>query len=160
MGVISPQMVVYALLATVVTGYVLHCEHVKKDRAQFIAKLETQAEEQKRKIDKQVKDDKAAKEKADAESKKLRADNAALSKRLRDERARSGILPPAPATAKRPDAITFDRASLERALQRLDDGVSGIVAEGDQARIDLDTAKRWSNSVLRLRLSQRLTPPS
>mgnify|MGYP001565117177 FL=1 len=160
MGIISPQMVVGAIIATVVGGYVLHCEYVKNDRAQFIATLEAQAEEQKRKIKQQIKDDKLRKENADAENKRTTDALRVTIKRLRDQRAGASFVPPASSAAKRPDRATFDRAELERALQRLDDGVSGIVEEGDQARIDLDTAKRWSNSVLRLRLSQRLTPPS
>ena len=160
MGIISPQMVVYAILATLVTGYVLHCEYVKKDRASFIAKLEAQAEEQKRKNKEQELKDKKAKETADAEAKTLRADNAALARKLRQQRSSSRFVPPAPTGTKSPDRIAFDRTLIERALQQLDDEVSGIIAEGDQARIGLDTAKKWSNSVLRLRLSERLTLPS
>lgn len=88
--------------------------------------------------------DKARKEKADNENRStlatLRADN----KRLRDERSSGSFLPQASPTARSPDTITFSRSLLESALQRLDEGVSGLVGEGDEARINLDTAKIWA----------------
>ena len=145
------DLIIFGVIALGVLGYVLHCEHVKKDRAQFIAKLEAQAKVQEAKNKEREKADRIAKEKTDAEAKKLRADNAVLSRRLRDERARAGFVPPATAGARHPDRAAFDRAELERALQRLDDGVSAVVAEGDQARIGLDAARAWSNTALRPR---------
>ena len=157
---ISPQMVVYAVLATIITGYVLHCEHVKSDRAAFISKLQTQAEEQQRKIELKETQDKLEKEKADAQN--LRAVNALRDtvKRLRDERAGSSILPPAPANAASPNDITFNRPLVERAISEFVERTAGLVIQGDQAIADLDTAKKWSNSVLRLRLSELDSLPS
>jgi hypothetical protein len=84
------------------------------------------------------------KQEADRETEALRVSNADLSKRLRDERARRGYLPGPSPTAKNPDRISFDRAELERAIQLLDAEVSGLVAEGDAARVGLDGAKRWA----------------
>jgi len=40
------QLVAIGLLVAAAGAYALHCEHVKKDHATFIAKLEAQAEEQ------------------------------------------------------------------------------------------------------------------
>lgn len=92
--------------------------------------------------------DNARKAKADNENRStiavLRADN----KRLRDERASSSFLPQASPTARSPDSITFDRRLLEQALQRLDEGVSGLVGAGDEARVNLDTAKTWAQRAL------------
>lgn len=80
----------------------------------------------------------------DNENSKLRIDVAALANRLRDARASGGILPaPAPGAAS-PDRIAFDRPNLERTLQQLDAGVSAIVAEGDAAVTDLDSARKWA----------------
>ncbi|MBT9176719.1 MAG: hypothetical protein DDT20_01041 [Firmicutes bacterium] len=85
-----------------------------------------------------------AKERADAEN--LRTSNALRAdiKRLRDARTGSGFLPPAPAGATSPDGITLKRAELESALRRFDEGVARLLEEGDRARIDLDTARRWA----------------
>lgn len=69
---------------------------------------------------------------------------AALSRSLRDERARGRFVPAAPASAASPDTAKVNRAELERALQQLDAGVSELIAEGDQGRVDLDAAKGWA----------------
>ena len=160
LGMISPQLVLYVIIGTAIAGYVYHCEYVKKDRAQFIARLEAQAEQQKKDNQAKEKKDKLAKEKADAQNQtalnRLRADN----QRLRDERTRTSILPPAPAAAKSPGRITLDRTLTERALSAFVEGASQLVAEGDHYRVNLNTAKEWSNSVLRLRLSEQLNLPS
>ena len=91
--------------------------------------------------------DKALKERIDNETNKLRTTAVNLSRQLRDSRAASGYLPPASATSASPDAITFDRAKLERAIQQLDDGVSQIVARGDQAVIDLNLSLKWAQEI-------------
>ena len=66
--------------------------------------------------------------------------------RLRKSRADTHYLPPASTDTRCPETwACFDRAELEQAIQRLDDGVSGIVAEGDQVRLKLDTAIQWAN---------------
>lgn len=70
----------------------------------------------------------------------LRADNL----RLRNTRTGGSYLPAAAAGAVRPDRITFDRAELESAIQRLDAGVSGVAEKGDEARVNLDTARKWA----------------
>jgi hypothetical protein len=67
-----------------------------------------------------------------------------LARQLRDARAGSGYLPAPAASAPSPDRTCFDRAELERALRQLDQEVSGIVAEGDQARVALDAVREWA----------------
>lgn len=122
-------------------------ESAKAEHAAFVAQVKVMGEEAERKRKEQEAKDKAEKEKADVENQTNRSRIADLSRRLRNERASSRFVPAAPTGTKSPDRIAFDRAELERAIQRLDGGVSAIVAEGDQARVDLDTAKRWAKGV-------------
>lgn len=88
--------------------------------------------------------DKVNKTKADNENKltldTLRADI----KRLRNARASSNYLPSAAPGASHPELACFDRAELESAVQRFDDEVTAIVSEGDEARVNLDTARQWA----------------
>jgi hypothetical protein len=84
------------------------------------------------------------KDKVDAQNKGLKADNVALTKRLRDSRASSSYVPSAPAGSTSPDAATVSRSELGTTLQRLDESVSGLIEEGDQAVIDLNSAKSWA----------------
>lgn len=88
----------------------------------------------------------AKKERIDRENKRLRADNVRISGELRDARSRGRFVPEAAPGARNPERATFDRAELESAIQRLDAGISGIVAEGDAARIDLDAARKWAGN--------------
>ena len=143
------NIAIYIVIAVLVGGYVWHCEKGKREHAVFVSNVERLGKEAKAAAELKAAADLKAKEKADAEAKRLHADNTALAQRLRDARARSGVLPPAAPTAKRPDLITFDRAELERAIQFLDAGVWGIAKEGDEARIDLDVAKRWAQETLK-----------
>lgn len=89
--------------------------------------------------------DRKDKEKADAENKDLRRELDARRRQLRD-RANSagGSLVPAPGPAPRsPDTVTFDRSLLDRALREYEAEVEGLIGEGAEAVIDLDTAKQW-----------------
>lgn len=118
-------------------------ESCKVEYAAFVAQVKVLGEEAQRKAKAKETADLKAKEKSNADNAKLRIDNTALARRLRDARAGSRFVPPAAASTREPNRACFDRAELERTLQRLDDEISSIVAEGDAARIDLDTAKRW-----------------
>lgn len=73
----------------------------------------------------------------------LRADN----ERLRHERTRASYVPAAPAGASRPDLACFDRAELDQALRRFDDGASQLVGAGDEAALSLTIAKSWAAEV-------------
>src|SRR3990167_8029489 len=98
--------------------------------------------------------DKLAKEKADAENARTTATLAATVKRLRDANSRrSTVSAPAPFAAS-PDRICLDPNKLTSAVRsfgegigRFVDGVLGIVVEGSQAVIDLDSAKRWAQAL-------------
>lgn len=141
---------IYAIgILVVVLGlYGWHCESVKREYATFVSQVEAAGKKAVEEARKKTADDLKAKENADVENARLRADNAALAKRLRNARASRSSVPSAPASAKRPHLAIFDRTQLDGALRQLDEGISDIVAEGDAARIDLDSAKKWSSSVL------------
>ena len=87
------------------------------------------------------------KEKADHENARTIANLNVSIKRLRDDRTVKGFLPPAPAGASRPERICFDRVKLDGALRGFDDEAAGIVANGDFARVNLDTAKVWAKGL-------------
>ena len=88
--------------------------------------------------------DKLRKEKADAENFRTITELRDSVARLRRARSSGGYLAPASATAKSPDTITFDRAELERAIRQTDERIQELISEGDEARINLDTAIRWA----------------
>ena len=122
------QMIAIAGLALVVGGYYLHCEHVKRDHATFVAKLEAQAEEQTKQA--KLKEAQDAKRIQDALS-----DRDAALKRLR-QRPNPVNLSSLPVNPADNTKLCFDRAGLDAALQRFTKGVDGLVAEGDTAIIN------------------------
>ncbi len=124
-------------------------ESCKTEAATFKAQVKANGEAAQKAADAKIAADKANKQRTDNETTKLRAANASLARQLRDSRAASSFLPAAGSPAGRPDAITFDRAKLERAIQSLDEGVSGIVARGDQAVIDLNLSLKWAGEIAR-----------
>lgn len=135
--------VVYALLGGLLVGYVKGCTDEKQRFASFKAAVTAVGQAQEDRTRARVARDKQRKKESDNENLKLRADYQLLAGRLR-ERARAGVLPERPAPAGRPAAIAFNWDDLDRALRDLDTGVRGLVEEGDQDRIDLDTARRWA----------------
>jgi hypothetical protein len=138
------QLIAIGLLVLTVFGYVKHCQSVKEDYFNFVEKTKLIGEEQERKTKETIARNLKEKERSDAENKRLRTANAALSRSLRESRSSRQYLPAPSPSAKRPDAATFDRGELERAIQSLDERVSGLIEQGDKARIDLDTAKEWA----------------
>ena len=92
--------------------------------------------------------DKTRKEKADAENAATRKRVTELNRQLRDARSKiSALGSPLSATspsAKRPQIISFIRADLDRTLSEFVAETSRIAEEGDDYRIDLDTAKKWA----------------
>ena len=143
--------IVAGVLALACGGYVLHCEHVKKDREELISRLRHEAEEQEKKNKQRAAEDKANKEATDAETQRNLDSLHRTIARLRDDRNRAGSLPPATANASRPDLACFDRAELARAVDNLEAGVEGLIGEGAEATVALDAAKGWA-----LRLSTSL----
>ena len=135
----------YGMVALALVGYIVVCERAKTAQAAAVVLAEQARDRALKRAD----DDRKAKEKADAETKKLRVDLATSDKRLRDERARRSRVPAAPTGSRRPDIAAFDRAELERAMAYLDERGADIARKGAEATVDLDTAKRWSNTALR-----------
>lgn len=120
-------------------------EAVKTEYAQFQANVASLGEIAKNEAAKKEAADKSRKAKADAENRRTIADLHTHIVSLRNARPGGGIVPGAPTTSRSPDRATFDRAELERTLRAFDTGVAGLIAEGDEARINLDTARRWAN---------------
>lgn len=122
----------------------------KAEYAKFQAEIRATGEAAIRAAKQREAEDQKRKEQADAALAKTRKDMAgvyAAYQRLRDQRAASGFLPPATAGSSRPDRACFNRAELERTLGVLDAEGAGIAAEGDDARVGLDAAKRWAATV-------------
>lgn len=143
--------IVAGVVALGALGYVAHCEHVKKDRAQFIAKLESQAAQQKEAAEKKAQEDRKAKEQADEQTQSELDQLHRTIKRLRDERARASSVPAAPAGSSRPDLACFDRTLFSGAVGNFEAGVEGLVVEGATAAIELDNARRWARDVFNLK---------
>ena len=65
-------------------------------------------------------------------------------KRVRDNHARSSLVPPAPTTSRSPGLACFERAEFAGALRGFEGGVEGLIGEGAAATVALDTAKTWA----------------
>jgi hypothetical protein len=124
-------------------------ESCKEEYAAFVSRTQRLGEEAQKWAD----DEKARfeKERKDADTLivKLQRNLAATQQRLRDERARSNLVPPASATSRSPRLACFDRPELERALSNFVEAVAGLLAEGDARTAELDTAKTWVRGVIK-----------
>lgn len=112
-------------------------------RAQ-IHTMKIEAREAQNKADKRVAEEKKLKEIADETFKKeldrVRAD----ADRLRRARASSNFVPAPAPDARDPDEARFKRAELERALQQLDEEISGLIREGDEYRSEVRATHGWA----------------
>ena len=120
---------------------------VKAEYAGFAATVKAQGEAAKKLADATAAEDKRKKESSDHEYQITIAGLAADVKRLRDDRARAGYVPAAPAGSRSPGLACFDRAELEQALRRFDEGVTGIIAEGDTDAVGLNVARKWATGI-------------
>ncbi len=134
-------------VATKVQTSRLHA--VQAEYATFQAEVKAKGEEQERKTKETIAANQKAKESTDAQNIKLRAANTALSDSLRRARASSRFVPAAAPGSASPDRACFSRTELERAIRQLDAGLSGLIGEGDAARIDLDSARDWAQGQVR-----------
>ena len=136
----------YALAAAAIFGFgwLQGAHHEQLKVAKFEAATVALGKAAKQRAEQIAAADKLRKENADAENKRTIASLRADVKRLRDERARGNYVPAAPAGSRSPEIACFDRAELERAIQQLDARVSELFAEGDEATMNLNTAKRWA----------------
>jgi hypothetical protein len=115
----------------------------KAEYATFVAQTKALGLVAQAKADKQNADFKLLKETVDHET-KLNNDRLALAaQRLRDTNTRRSYLPQISATSKRHDLACFDRTEFDAATRDLAGEVSELVVEGEQATVDLDSAKDW-----------------
>ena len=139
---------IYALIAAAVFGFGwlqgAHREQLKA--AKFEAATMALGEAARQRTEHIAAADKLRKEHADAENNRTITSLRADVKRLRDERARGNYVPAAPAGSRSPEIACFDRVELERAIQQLDARVSTMVARCDEGTVNLNTAKRWTQS--------------
>jgi hypothetical protein len=115
----------------------------KAEYAAFVAQVKAQGEIAEKQAKEQELKDKKAKEKADAENKANRDRIADLTKRLRDANSRSSLVSAPQAGSRKPEVACYSRADLDRALSRFEERIAGLLAEGDSAITDLNTAKEW-----------------
>jgi len=147
LGFLNIYLIGAVVVGMLTLGLVIQTKRLESEKAEhaaFIAAVRVEGEVAQR-VAKATHDrNLKRKEVADRENLSNRTRIADLSRRLRDERTRGSYLPAAAPGAVRPDRIAFDRAKLDGALRQLDEVVSGLIEEGDRARIDLDTARGWA----------------
>ena len=131
--------------AWTVQGWHLDAVQAKFDG--FVATTEAEGEAAEKLAKAAADEDKRNKERVDREYQTTIAGLAADVKRLRDDRARAGYVPAAPAGSRSPGLACFDRAELEQALQRLDDAISGLIGEGDADAVGLNAARSWAADI-------------
>jgi hypothetical protein len=122
-------------------------EAVRAEFAGFTATVKAQGEAAEKLAVAQAAEDKRKKESSDHEYKIALAALTADNQRMRDERARRGYVPAAPASSQSPDLACFDRIELEQALRRFDEGITGIIAEGDAGAVALNSAREWARTL-------------
>lgn len=137
-----------ALLAVALFGYgwIKGANHGEAKLQAFAESVRAEGIKAQAMADARIASDRQRKEASDASySKALIALGADL-ERMRNARSSANNLPSTPADSKCPDGwACFDRPQLEQAIRRFDAGVSGIVGEGDQIALRLETAIRWAN---------------
>ena len=126
--------------ALLLTGYVKGCTDASVEFKRFKVELETQAVAQVKRNAERVKQDRLDKERRDAEYKRNIARLERDIGRLR-QRARTSVVPPAPAEARDPSRATFDRAELDRALREFTGETAELIGEGAAAVEGLDSLK-------------------
>lgn len=140
--------VAIAVLGVAVKVQTSRLDACKADHAAFVAMVRMDGERAEKAAKEREAADKKRKESADADLKKARSDLAGVVdayRGLREQRSAAFRgLPSTPASADGAARTCFDAAEFGRAMERLDGGCAAIAAEGDQARIGLDAAKRWA----------------
>lgn len=142
-GYVAAGAVILTLTGTVYVQ-TLRLSACKAEHAKFVGGVEAIGKAAKKAAEDKAMQDKLSKEAADESAKRQVTMLQRTISRLRDERARSGSVPAAPATTSRPDLACFDRAELARAVGVLEAGVEGLVAEGAEAAVGLNAAREWA----------------
>lgn len=131
--------------AWTVQGWRLDAVQAKFDG--FVTTTKAQGEAAEKLAKAKADEDKRNKERVDHEYQTTIAGLAADVKRLRDDRARGGYVPAAPAGSRSPGLACFDRTELEQALRRFDEEVTGLFAEGDADAVGLNVARSWAAGI-------------
>ncbi len=143
------RYVVMALLLAAVGFYKWDADRWEKKYYTFEASVKAVGEAQNAATAAKIMADKLAKDTSDA----LYADSLGklngTIKRLRDEHARSGLVPAAPSGSSNPSLACFDRPILIGALRSYEAEIEGLLGEGDEAAVGLNTAKVWSQHLRR-----------
>lgn len=146
--------VIPILALTVSTGYYKHSatsEHTQRvtiqaEFEQFKVGVRLAGEAQVKKNQEHEVQDKLNKDNSDKSNEKLKSDLALVSDRLRRTISdpRSSVLPEVSPSSPSPNEITFIREALDGAIRKYEEGVLGLLEEGDKALIDLKTAQEWA----------------
>ena len=123
----------------------------KAEYAAFKVKVEILGEQAQKAAKARELEDLATKKRADDENAKTKRDLAGVYdayRSLRAQRAGGSLLPAAAPGSSSPQRACFDRAALDLGLAKADgllqEGAIGILQRGDQAIVDLNTAKGWA----------------
>jgi len=147
--------VVIGVLLIAVKVQTSRLDAVKSEYATFKAEVKVLGEAAIKAAKERESADNERKKNADAQNAKSRRDLDDLYsayRSLRDQRGASGsLLPPTPSGSASPATATFDREALNRGLEIADgvlqEGALRSLQRGDQAITDLNTSKRWAQSI-------------
>ncbi len=140
------KLVVIGLLIAACAFFKWDAARWEKKYYTFVAETKAVGEVQERATAAKILSDKLSKDTADATHAVVVSKLNGTIKRLRDEHAGSSLVPAASAGSSSPDIAAFDRTELVGALRRYEEGIERLIAEGDSAIVDLNTAKVWSQS--------------
>ena len=150
-------LIAYGLIALAILGslgglyYKVNHDGVVAGRAEVKSQWDAANDKAKKTADATNEENRIAKEKADAANAKTKRDLDgvyAAYRSLRDQRRVGSVLPAAPSGAASPATASFDRSALDRGMAEADGvlqrGAEKILLRGDQAIVDLNTAKEWA----------------
>ena len=142
------QMIAIAGLALIVGGYYLHCEHVKKDRDNIIAKQEAQLEKNRQEA---ITRDNISKQNEADNAKRYAALNAKYAdarKRLSAHSGQAESLSAAAAILNCPNR----QADLTGGLERLEGGILTLLERGDKAIERTITCRAWIEDQMKVKV--------
>lgn len=125
----------------------LRLDAVQAEYDGFVATTKAQGEAAKKLADATAAEDKRKKESSDHEYQATIASLRADVKRMRDARAGSRFVPPAPAGSRSPGLACFDRAELERTIRDFDTAIQGLVDQGSADAVGLNVGRSWAAGI-------------
>lgn len=121
-----------------------------EDFAEFKAQVKVIGEVQAQETKKTNDHNEALRKESDNENAKTRRDLAGVYgayASLRDQRTRSRTVSSLPASASHPDTICFQREKFAGAVGVIETGVPVITRKGDDAIVDLNSARMWAKTL-------------